>query len=214
MGPHSGGEDPKAKRIPLWAYACSFLWLLTVFGFPALHCVLLHQNYGQLLWRRTVAGVTTPPPWRGWCAFAASLAAVFLIAGAFGVKTGFCSWPPRRAGLSWRHVTFRLAQTYVTPGLFEELLFRVIPLPARHEVPAVSMAWRAATLLVCVCTFAGPFHVDYLHHRGPPTFSRTGASWSSRSSWASRARWCTWRAGRGFSRRPCTRCRCGRGCAS
>jgi len=166
MAPHSAGGSSRPNHIPPWAYACSCLWIVTVFGFPALHCATVDLDYWTLMRSRIVAGVTTLPRWRGWYALMQGLAGFFLIGLPFGIKSGLLSWPPQRGSMSWRQVASKLVEAFATPGLWEELLFRVIPLPALHEAPELPTAWRAATITICLLVFAGPFHVDHQHHQG------------------------------------------------
>eukprot|EP00930_Biecheleria_cincta_P067608 TRINITY_DN54318_c0_g1_i1.p1 TRINITY_DN54318_c0_g1~~TRINITY_DN54318_c0_g1_i1.p1 ORF type:complete len:167 (+),score=29.24 TRINITY_DN54318_c0_g1_i1:31-501(+) len=78
----------------------------------------------------------------------------------FGVLTAFLQWPPCEKS-SCKEALKTLGGALVTPGITEEILFRVLPL----QVGAWHGQWSRLAMMLIV--FAVPFHVDSFHHLGP-----------------------------------------------
>jgi len=151
------------------AHVCTAIWLTTVGGY-----LVLDGSFGgalPLAWSRVVSSALAAPRGLDWTAFAIALAALAFTALPFGVLSGFLAWPPRPPRDNpWKTCLFAVLQIFVTPGVSEELIFRVLPLPGRDEIQFKADSFNTYQIIraiVVLIVFTVPFHLDTLHHRGP-----------------------------------------------
>jgi hypothetical protein len=154
----------KCAFIPLWAWICTLIWCSVIGACLKLYSVQLNLGVLQLAAGRIKDAALTVPTVDGWIALSVGLVGQAVLLVPFGIKTKMLTWPPTRdkpwmwprRGRPLDTVTFAFVKCLVTPGLAEELVFRVLPLPGASE----TVQWDVLTSMVflgCLLIFAFPY---------------------------------------------------------
>lgn len=157
--------------IPAWAYGLTCAWCVCV-----LACLASGAPSGQTIsasslidmaWTRVSGSATLVPSGRGVRAFGLGLAFEAATVLPFGVASGMLQWPPRRTR-PLPVVAKALGKVMLTPGVMEELLFRVLTIDVqRPGFGGRSQTWWN-TVVASLLVFSFPYHVDALHHLTAP----------------------------------------------
>merc|ERR1712194_910876 len=99
----------------------------------------------------------------GFVILACVLLADVVVLLPYEVKSDFLAWPPRRK-ISVPQCVKLAFHIYIMPGVAEEVLFRVLPLPLLADRKQTLFYYWMQLVFVGL-VFSVPYHLDTMHHR-------------------------------------------------
>lgn len=118
--------------------------------------------------RRVLAACILLPGWRAWGIAALALLIYGAIALPIGLCTGFLQW--RASGHSPMPLLKTLFFLFLSPALWEELVFRVLLLPHPNSVQSAQNFFIPAAFSLSLFVLYHPVNAMLLYRSGNPTF--------------------------------------------
>jgi predicted Abi (CAAX) family protease len=118
--------------------------------------------------RRVLAACILLPGWREWGIAALALLIYGAIALPIGLRTGFLQW--RMSGYSPMPLLKTLFFLFLSPALWEELVFRVLLLPHPNSVQSTQDFFIPAAFSLALFVLYHPVNAIILYRSGNPTF--------------------------------------------